>query len=228
MSPRPTTPAVHNVWQLQQYWQFSLLNFYVHNLSLAHIKHVHTNTPNQHNIFCPTSSTIHRNIIKPAELLGHWPMFFWTIMWQLSFTFWLYSWLDVCNRHSQCWRSCLRRLNYFFQILKDLRWGMSSYISYYHMNLEDILHISKCLDFPAFEVSLTVAIGILYNMFKLVAYIDRQSIWDWTKIKYREHRILLVGVCMHTWYSSFHDPVHQPGWTCFANCSVVIVLNIII
>ncbi len=30
---------------------------------------------------------------------------------------------------------------------------MTSYISYYHMNLHDIIHFSPCLDFPICEFS---------------------------------------------------------------------------
>ncbi len=38
--------------------------------------------------------------------------------------------------------SAIARSEHFFQIPKDQRWTMTSYISCYHMNLHDILHIS--------------------------------------------------------------------------------------
>ncbi len=47
-----------------------------------------------------------------------------------------------------------RRHEHFFQIPKDLRWTMVSHISCYHMNLYEILHISMCLDFSNFELSI--------------------------------------------------------------------------
>ncbi len=47
-----------------------------------------------------------------------------------------------------------RRWEHFLQIPKDLRSTMISYISCYHMNLYNILHISQCLDFSNFELSI--------------------------------------------------------------------------
>ncbi len=60
----------------------------------------------------------------------------------------LYPWLKECNCRWWHWQH-----EHVFQTPKDLSWTMASFLSYYHMNVHDILHIYQCLDFPLFEFS---------------------------------------------------------------------------
>ncbi len=61
LAPWPTTSVVHNFWQLEQYWVLPsevLCTQFVTG-ALTTVKHVHINTPNQHNIYSVLHSQEH-------------------------------------------------------------------------------------------------------------------------------------------------------------------------